>query len=200
MRSSVEYEAIVKEIIQIYLDYEIKILPIDLEDICRKMGFALVPYSECEREAIPLLLKRSSKGFFVRRSHETPATIYYNDFAVSNGEKRFTIAHEIKHYVYNENVDDENNDDLADFFARFFLCPIPFLIVMELIDPNDIVSHCNVSLTAATYANSNIRERMKAYGHKVFDYEEPLLELLASLEYFVYKTTHFDYGTGRWID
>lgn len=199
MRPSYVYTAIVKVIIQIYLDYDITKFPLNLEAICRKMGVALIPYSECGTEAKSLLLKRSKKGFFARGSREKPPTIYYNDFDVSIGELRYTIAHEIKHYVYNESEDDENDDDLADFFARFFLCPIPYLIVMNLTDPNEIVSHCKVSLTAATHAHSNIRERMRAYKGRIFQHEEPLLEHLIPFEFFLYKATHFDDESGRWI-
>lgn len=46
-------------------------------------------------------------------------TIYYNDSFESEGSQRFTIFHELKHYVF-EDKDDED-DDLADFFARYFM-------------------------------------------------------------------------------
>lgn len=200
MRSPRVYNSIVEEIIQIYLDYDIKSFPLDLDNICRKMGVALIPYSECGHEANQLLLKRTKKGFFVRGSQGNPPTIYYNDSSeISIGEMRFTIAHEIKHYVYNESSDDETIDDLADYFARFFLCPIPYLIVMNLTEPNAIVSHCNVSLTAAINASSTIRNRKASYKSTIFDYEEPLLEHLVPSEYFVYKFMNYDNDSGRWL-
>ena len=100
MRSGPEYDEIAKVIIQIYIDYDIKSFPLALEKICRLLSVSLIPYSECGPEAKDLLLKKTKKGFFVRGTHENTPTIYYNDYEVTVGEMRYTIAHEIKHYVY----------------------------------------------------------------------------------------------------
>lgn len=200
MRSGKEYDEIVKEIISIYIDYNIKSLPLDLEMICRLLGVSLVPYSACGHEAKDLLLKKTKKGFFVRGTHESTPTIYYNDYEVTVGEMRYTISHEIKHYVYDECDADTENDDLADYFARFFLCPIPYLIVKGILSPNDVVSHCKVTLTAACNAASNISERMRWHGYKIFEYEVPLLKHLIPVEFELYKREHYDPETGRWLN
>lgn len=57
-RSSDIYENIVKVIIEIFLDYDIKDSPIDEKDICRRLGVALVHYSEFSKEARALLEKK----------------------------------------------------------------------------------------------------------------------------------------------
>ena len=57
----------------------------------------------------------------VKASKGRPPTIYYNDEYDSEGAIRLTIFHEIKHYVFNEDVSNEEEDDLADFFARYFI-------------------------------------------------------------------------------
>ena len=44
-RSSEKYKEICKVIIDIYIDYDLKGLPVDEKEVCRKMGVALVPYS-----------------------------------------------------------------------------------------------------------------------------------------------------------
>lgn len=199
MRSSKEYDDVVKVIIEIYQDYDIKDFPIDLEEICRRLSVLLVPYSECGEEARHLLLKRSTKGFFVRGTHESQPKIYYNDYDVSYGEMRYTIAHEIKHYVYDECSEDNENDDLADYFARFFLCPIPYLIVMGITSPSEIVTHCEVSHTAAKNAVSTINNRKLYFGYKIFEYEIQLLEHLIPFEFEIYKREHYDFSSGRWL-
>lgn len=199
MRSGPEYDEIVKEIIQIFIDYDIKSFPLDLEGICCRMGVSLIPYSACGPEAKDLLLKKSKKGFFVRGTVESTPTIYYNDYDVTVGEMRYTIAHEIKHFVYDECDDDNEDDDMADYFARFFLCPIPYLIVKGIRSPDDIVSHCKVSLWAASNAASTIRNRMKWYGYKIFDYEILLLEHLIPVEFAHFKKNHYDFKIERWL-
>ena len=91
-RDDKTYDEIKQVIINIYLDYDIKNFPLDEKEICRKMGVALVPYSELGLSAQPLL---------------------------------------VKHYVFGDK--DDGDDDLADFFARYFMCPIPYLIIKKMI-------------------------------------------------------------------
>ena len=170
------YEEICKEIINIYLDYGFCEFPLDEKKVCNKMGVALVPYSSYEKEYQKLLRKKSPNGFFVKGTSETSPTIYYNDKRESEGEIRFTIFHELKHFVYNENSDDNDKDDLADFFARYFMCPIPYLLLKGIKSFNEIISFCGVSKSAAANVTSNLENRKSRYGDQIFDYEIPLIE------------------------
>ncbi len=189
-RSSDEYEDIVKVIIDIYLDYDIKDFPIDEQDICMRLGVALVPYSECPKEALDLLKKQSAYGFFVKETKENPPTIYYDDKFDSLGARRLTIFHEIKHYVFDEDANDEDTDDLASFFGRFFLCPIPYLIMMGIESEENIITHCCVSLTAAGNVASTIRNRKQRYGYRIFEHEIPLLIHLNERAYKAFNEAH----------
>ena len=189
------YEDIVKVIVDIYLDYEIKGFPLDEHEICRKLGVSLVPYSEILSKASveteteehrALLCKEGKGGFFVKGSLTKPPTIYYNDKAESHGFMRFSIFHEVKHYVYNEDSDDNDEDDLADFFSRFFQCPIPFLIMKGIKSENEIVSRFGLSLQAAENVVSNLENRLMWHGKKIFDHEIPLLQHLDNTAYQVY--------------
>ncbi len=191
-RDSEIYTEIVKLIIQMYLDYDIKEFPIDEKLICKKFGVSLVPYSAFDREARIILNKRSKHGFFVKGTKDGPATIYYNDRFGSIGAIRFTIFHEVKHYVLNEDSGDESKDDIADFFSRFFLCPIPYLIVKGIETENEVISFCHVSMETAENVVSNIRNRKKSYGNKIFDYEVPLLEQLDPDAYEMFVKDHED--------
>lgn len=189
-RSSNTYEDVVKVIIEIYLDYDIKDFPIDEKDICRRLGVALVPYSECPGEARTLLEKKSKHGFFVKETKENPPTIYYNDKFEPYGAVRLTIFHEIKHYVFNEDANDEDLDDIADFFGRFFLCPIPYLMMKGIDTENEIISYCGVSMTAAGNVESTIRNRKQKYGYRIFEHEIPLLIHLDANAYEVFVKSH----------
>ena len=189
-RSSDIYEDIVKVIIEIYRDYDIKDFPIDEKDICRRLGVALVPYSEFPKEARALLEKKSKHGFFVRGTKKNPPTIYYNDKFEPYGAVRLTIFHELKHYVFDEDANDEDQDDLADFFGRYFLCPIPYLIMKGIDTENDIISHCGVSMTAAGNVESTIRNRKQRYGYRIFEHEIPFLKHLDEDAYEVFIRTH----------
>lgn len=189
------YEDIVKVIVDIYLDYGIKGFPLDEHEICRKLGVSLVPYSEILSQASieseteehrALLCKEGKGGFFVKGSLTKPPTIYYNDKAESRGFMRFSIFHEVKHYVFNEDSDDNDEDDLADFFSRFFQCPIPFLIMKGIKSENEIVSRFGLSLQAAENVVSNLENRLMWHGKKIFDHEIPLVQHLDNTAYQVY--------------
>ena len=62
-RSTEKYEEIVKIIIEIFLDYDIKEFPVDEKDICRKLGVALVPYSAFSVDDRELFLKKKQLQF-----------------------------------------------------------------------------------------------------------------------------------------
>ena len=195
MRSREEYDSIVDVIIQIYIDYDFT-LPLDLKMVCTRLGVTLIPFSECGTKRFSF--NTQLKGFYIRGTSDSPPTIYYRDCLISRGTSRFTIAHELKHYVFNESSEDEADDELADYFARYILCPIPYLIVKGVTTADEIESHCIVSATAARNAASNILNRQKAYGFKIFDNEIPLLEHLTPVEFAAYKQAHYDPVSDSW--
>ncbi len=182
-RESERYHMLTIAIFDIYRDYGFRVFPIDVEIVCKKMGVLSKRYSKCDEETRELLVKRSRYGFFARGWGKKPPTIYYNDKFGSTGAIRLTILHEIKHYVFNEDSSDEEYDDLATFFARSFLCPIPYLIMKGIETPEKIASHCQVSLETARNVASNIQNRKKRYGNEIFDYEEEFLRLLDETAY-----------------
>ena len=112
-------------------------------------------------------------------------TIYYNDSFESDGAQRFTIFHELKHYVYND--EDDSEDDLADFFARYFMCPIPYLLLKNMDTPNEIASYCGTSFEVAFHVCLNLHNRKNRYGFQIFDYEIKLIEHLEPVLLEVYS-------------
>lgn len=170
------YDEIVETIIQIYIDYGIKSFPVDEKVICRKMGVSLLPYSYFDKRTRELLIKKSLYGFFVKGSKEKPPTIYYNDLRDNYGSVRFTIFHELKHYIYDD--EDDSEDDLADYFARQFMCPTPYLLLKDVDTENELMSYCGVSHEAAVNTKMNILNRKRKYGYDLFDYEVKLIEHL----------------------
>ena len=184
-RDDKTYDEIKQEIVDIYLDFDIKNFPIDEKEICRNMGVAFVPYSELGLSAQPLLIKHSVHGFFVNGTAENVPTIYYNDSFESEGSQRLTIFHELKHYVFEDK--DDGDDDLADFFARYFMCPIPYLLLKKIDTPNDIVAYCGTSIAVARNVYTNLRNRKNKYDYHLFRYEVPLIEHLEPVLLEVYS-------------
>ena len=186
-RASKDYEALDRLAIEIYCDYGFNTFPLDLRVVCHRLGVMLVPYSAFPSSARALLRKRSRYGFLMPRSLESPATIFYNDDREelrSEGCIRQTIIHEIKHYVCDDK--DDEDDDLAEHFGKYFAAPIPHLIVRNINSPNEIVSRFGVSMTVASNIASQVRNRRAKYGDHIFDYEKPLIELLDPMYYMLY--------------
>ena len=186
-RNNNEYRELTEVIFDIYRDYGFGVFPIDVELVCKKMGVSLLPYSAFNEETQVLLMRRSNYGFFVKETREKPPTIFYNGNFGSPGAIRLTIMHEIKHYVFDEDSKDESTDDLATFFARYFLCPIPYLIEKGIEKEGDIVSRFGVSMEAAKNVSSNVKNRKLRSGNKIFKHEEAFLRLIddKSFERFI---------------
>ena len=175
-----DYDKMAQLVIDIYIDYNITSFPVDEKEICRKMGLKLLPYSAYIDNEQILLKKQSEDGFFSPATKITPNAIYYDDSITSHGKIRYTIFHEVKHFANGDEDDKQYNDNMADYFARYFMAPIPYLIKMGIDDELTLISDHGISAEAAMYAIRNVRRRKAKYGAKIFDYEKPLIGLLCS--------------------
>lgn len=188
-RSGEEYDAIEKIAVDIYIDYGFNTFPLDEKQVCRQLGLALIPYSEYEPEDRDLLKKRSIYGFLVPGHGQYRAKIFYNDSLEelqSRGCIRQTILHEVKHYVCEDTDENPEDDDLADYFAKYMACPIPYLIINGMVDPDEIVARFGVSRTMARYISQQVVNRKRRYGDKVFEHERPLIKQLDPVYYDIY--------------
>lgn len=167
-----EYTKAKKIVVDMYLDYNLKTFPISAVELAKCVGLELKMYSTFPIKNQEKLINYNQNGFIIRSKDRNIA--YINDINNTKGFIRMTIFHEIKHFVYEDK--DDTNDTLADFFAKSFMCPIPYLILKNIKYRNDIAKHCEVSLTVAIHVEENIEKRMAKYGKTIFDYEVPLIQ------------------------
>lgn len=177
--SGTDYDRMAQLVIDIYVDYNIRSFPVDEKEICRKLGLKLIPYSEYPEEQEALLRKRSMDAFFAPATRTTTPTVFYNDKVESRGRLRYNIFHEVKHFVTGDKDDGEYNDNMADYFARYFMCPIPYLIEYGIDNELTLISDHLISQEAARNTIKNVRNRKAVYGDKIFDSEKPLVDLFA---------------------
>ncbi|MDO4178274.1 MAG: hypothetical protein Q4D21_03695 [Phascolarctobacterium sp.] len=185
-RQGSEYDEIAKKVIEIYIDYDFDEFPIKAQVVCNRICIELVPYSHFDEKERILLLKRSKYGFSYAKKFY-PIIVFYDSLSdlKSIGCIRTTVFHEIKHIVYADSEEFPEDDDLADYFAKYFMCPIPYLIAKEIYEVNDIVENFNVSYEMAKYISSSIKKRINKYGNKIFDYERSLINML--LPNYIFK-------------
>lgn len=185
-RDGKKYDEMDKLAIQLYLDYGFTSFPLDEKDVCRRMGIALVPYSECGSCFYDVIRKTSKCAFYNPLTRWSPPIIFYNDCLSelhSYGCIRQSIFHEIKHYANEDKQETPEDDDLAEHFGRYLMAPTPHLIVNRISNPNEIISQFGTSYTVACNISSNITNRVRKYGTKIFDYELPLIKLLDPFYY-----------------
>lgn len=179
-RSSQDYENIAKTVIGIYLDYGISSFPIDEKELCSKMGVKLLAYSDFPEDVNNI----SDDAFYlppIRKEGSNKISepiILYNDKISSRGRIRFSIFHEIKHFVYGETDESDLDEDMANYFAKYIMCPIPILIYRNIDDIGSIMNDFMVSYEASYNVLKNLENRRKKYGNVIFDYEKPLIELI----------------------
>lgn len=170
-----DYRQMAELAIEIYLDYGIRSFPIDEKELCNKMGILLLPYTEFPEEISGI----SNDAFFIPTTKSNSPMILFNNKIDSYGRQRFSIFHDIKHYA-NGDTEEHNkyDEDMADYFARYMMCPIPILIKRKINDIATIMSDYNVSYDVAMNVLSNLHNRRKYYGDRIFNYEKPLIELI----------------------
>lgn len=181
-RSGEEYNRMCQLAIDIIIDYDVTKYPLDMDNLCKKMGFYLVPYSSFEKQK-ELLLKKSNDGF---SSYDDPTKnpiIFFNDIYgyISPARISNTKAHEIKH-ICERDVDD-SEDDLCEYFSKYLRCPIPYVIYLGITDISEIISKFEVSYEQAVIIRNNVQNRVNKYENKYFEYEIPLLRQLLGDEF-----------------
>jgi len=91
-------------------------------------------------------LNVSERGYIYREGKR--AIIFYND-RITPEIIRFTIAHELGHYVLGHTVDDSVTDREANCFARNFLCPVPATDYWGIKDVDECCDVFDISPPAA---------------------------------------------------
>jgi len=185
-RNGHEYNKMAELVGQIYIDYEITTFPINPSEICQKLGIKQIKYSEFDLEDRELLLWQSLSGFYVPPTNRSEPMIFYNDNVNqvgSVGNMNRNILHEVRHYLCEDNDEFPEDDDLADYFAKYFMAPIPYLIEKGIDDEKEIETVFNVDPAMAHSISNNIKNRKQYYGIKIFDYEKPILRQLLGAEY-----------------
>ncbi len=114
-------------------------IPVDVFELARINKIILVPYSKLTTYELNVLKEKfsviSKDGFLFwgKKRGKLRGFIYYDD-SMPIQRVRFTIMHEIGHYILKHYEISDLAEAEANFFAKFLLAP-PILV--HLIKPND---------------------------------------------------------------
>ncbi len=184
------YDELDKMALQILADYSNGEFPIDLKKLCERLRIKLTPYSALKKSTLAkmnsitkndelkdgfsiILKEPDSEGYI--------AYTYYNDdenTIYAYERENFTIAHEIKHVVYDETNPTDAEEAEANHFARFLLAPTPLLIIGKYETITDIQNKFGLTKSAASNALEAKNHRVQRYGNSLFDYESEFIDWL----------------------
>lgn len=181
--SYARYEEIKKEIVFMFEEADVGACPIDCFAIAERLHYVLRPYSTLDSAACQEALLESNGGF--SRVEQAPDTgmnyyaIYCNDTHHREGSIRWTIFHEIGH-IYLGHHDrppgnERTEEDEANFFAKYAMCPPPLVGAAECSCPQDVYNTFHTSDYFAEFA-FNYYQRWLDSGSYYRPYEVELLK------------------------
>ena len=179
MRLSDEtYEEIKQAVADMFVDYDIKEVPLCSFEVAIKIGLTVIPYSALDSAKWIEAIEYSEDGYSLE-TNESEWIIYYNDEDKDYSRINQTIMHEIGHYILGHIDEGENEEAEAKFFAKYALASPPLIHNMKKEKTTENVMEAfDIGYMAACYALQYYRKRMK-YGEREYvSYEIQILEQL----------------------
>lgn len=169
------YEFIKGEAIHVLTKYGDRGKPISGFELAKKMGIALLPYSQLSEEDLKTCRDVSEDGFFCAKGELE--RIYYNDMDCSLERQNWTILHELGHIVLDHTGHGSREEAEANFFAKYIIAPPLIVYLLQLDSPDALCRTFLISKEAATYSFMYYQKwyaKFRATG-KFTDYECKLL-------------------------
>lgn len=145
---SLDLEYINKKILDVYKECHIRSFPIDCFSVLKHYGIQTIMYKEMKEQNTELykaIYHYSNDAFRFRMS------VYYNS-TNSDGRIRFSLIHELGHYILGHTEDGSDNEDEANTFASNFLAPRPITFQQGLKTAEQIRDYYGISISAANQA------------------------------------------------
>lgn len=180
MRLSDEiYEYIKQVVADMFVECNIKGVPISAFEVAMRLGLTVIPYSAMGRKERIKALLYSKDGFSVE-TNNGEWIIYYNDSDKNYGRINQTIMHEVGHYLLGHTEEGEEEESEAKFFAKYALASPPLIHNMEEEKSvENVMDKFAIGYEAAIYAINYYRKWLK-YGE--VDYVNYELQILIQLE------------------
>ena len=124
--SSKMYSYIEEKVVELFINLNITSFPIKPRQIAKKLGIKTKTYKKLGEELRNKLIKNEVYGFTYENKKSNVCIIAYEGTA-SNKRTRFTIMHEIGHYVLKHKEPSALAEKMADYFAGYALAPTPLM-------------------------------------------------------------------------
>ena len=124
------YEEIKQAVADMFVDYDIKGVPLCSFEVAIKIGMTIIPYSALDSAMWLKAVGYSEDGYSVE-TNEGEWIIYYNDEDKDYSRINQTIMHEIGHYILGHTEEGEIEEAEAKFFAKYALASPPLIHNMK---------------------------------------------------------------------
>lgn len=154
-----DYQLISDKILEIYIECNIREFPIDCIRILRHYNFRLLTYNEILKSN-PELHEMAKE--FTADAFQYKQIICYNNSTIE-GRIRFSLMHELGHYILGHKETSKENEIEADYFASSVLAPR--IAIWRIWHPTaeEIHRRFGLSYAASNRALNNFNRR-KIYG------------------------------------
>lgn len=163
---SLNVEFINKKILEVYKECNIRSFPIDCFSALKHYGMQTITYKETKEhnpELYKAIYRYSNDAFRFRMS------VYYNS-TNSDGRIRFSLMHELGHYILGHTKESSDNEDEANTFASNFLAPRPITFQRGLKTAEQIRDYYGISISAANQALISPFYYPDKYGEEILEY------------------------------
>lgn len=158
------YEEIKSIVVATFEKYGINKIPIDCFELAHRIGIKTIPFSKLSQDQLEKVGLCEGEAIMFCINQQT--YIFYNDIDNSFARQRFSIFHEIGHYVLGHKCESELAKSEADFFARYAIAPIPLVWKIGCSGIVDIKDSFDTSFECATNIKNNYDNWIN-YGEKI---------------------------------
>lgn len=176
-----DYKIINDKVLEVFTECEIQNFPINCIEVLLHYGFRLFTYSEIQASYAEL--------YSIAKEYSSDAFKYGNIICYNNsgpeGRIRFSLMHELGHFILEHQETTPENEEEADYFASCILAP-RVAISKTLCRTADAI-HDTFGLSYAA-SNRALTDFKKWHGRKKYDSEHQLFDYLYPKEIIVERT------------
>lgn len=177
------YEEIKQKAAMIFERFNSRKIPVDVFALADFLGITVIKYSQLTENEKDILerngISRNSDGFYAlaRKNGVDRPYIYYND-SKTPGRIRFTLLHEIGHYVLGHKQHSDLAEAMANFFAKYMIAPPVLVACTKPSDYVDIMNAFEASAECAMHSFNYYIKWLRIFhkrGRTLKDYEIKIL-------------------------
>lgn len=180
------YEEIKQTVADLFEDYDVKELPIDLFGLAKKMKVNITLSSELlkkhPKKISEYKLVHYPNSFLIYNPADQQYVIYIDDLGTTEKRQRFSLAHELMHIILNHQEQNERNENEANFGASYLLAPTSLVLIEasneNLVDVYVIAQIFDVSIPEAGVIVRYNKSRLSLGSLSERDYEITINGLL----------------------